>query len=122
MKVQWMGVFLVPVLIFGIISFSEIERTVPRPPIHFSLGFTEETSEHFLPITPLASRLQHDNCCTLDNTSYFIDKPIGFLFASNPWPCDRNKRYKVEYCQLCEEDGFFRISVNQQGPAPEQLQ
>ncbi len=118
LKIQWIGILLVPVLIFGIVSFSEIERTAPRPPIRFSLGFSKETSEHFLPITPLTIRLQYDKCCTLENTSYFIEKPISFLFASNPWSCDRTKHYHVEYCQSCEEDGFFRVSVNQQELAP----
>lgn len=93
------------------VSFSESERTAPRPPIQFSLGLMKETSTEFLPITPLATKLHADNCCILKDTSYFIEQPIYFLFASNKWPCDGDMRCQAEYCRLCEENGFFLSKV-----------
>jgi hypothetical protein len=55
-------------------------------PMRFRLGRGDETSEHFLPLAPIVTRLQADRVETVESPEpYFIGSPLRFYRLCGRW-------------------------------------
>jgi hypothetical protein len=93
------AITIAPVAV-GVFALTEQARPYPRPPIRFRLGPMNESSAHFLPIEPLVAALRAHRSCRVSaqESAFFIEMPVQFMYRTAPWDCVPDVVCRVEYC------------------------
>ena len=73
-----------------------------RAPLNFHYGLYEDTSRHFMTLTPLRTYLSKQGNCAVQSPSYFIAQPLRFLAAVEP-ACRGVAAAHIDYCDSCRQ-------------------
>jgi hypothetical protein len=83
-----------------------------RPPKEFSVGLgAVETSAHFLSLQPITNILRDQKICVADlRAPISIMRSLEFAYSTKEWACSRGDIFKLDYCKLCDDQGYFDLN------------
>ena len=103
------AVAMIPAVALNLFAVREARSGTDRVPIDFTVGSMVETSAHFIDLDDFVAAMRLERACEF-RTHYFIDQPMRFFFALDPWECDPDRVVSVDYCYDCDDPPFVRWS------------
>jgi hypothetical protein len=86
----------------------EMIDPVDRPPFRFRIGWSTETSSHFVSLDAVTQALERDGVCRVDSSDVFLRQPLQFYLATHPINCRSSKVLEAAYCTECADPPYVR--------------